>query len=180
MDRKAYINEISKYGLILFAICAVSMVLSSWLGAKSIIVSFLIWALKFYGCIHILYKACKSYAERLSLNRTSAIFPYGFRISMLSNVAISAYTLLHYSLFFPISEEQINMAMTAYGDIFPAEYMENIELIFENYAELTSMSMLIYLTVFSAIASLIIASATRIKDPFRTPADKKEEDDDII
>lgn len=175
MQKREYLNTVARYCLILAGVTVGATFISGLTGGNAI-AGTVIQLLKTFISITVLYKACREFASRESAIRTGPVFGFAYRTSMLSNVAISLFSLLWYTIN-PIDSSAVMAAVEMYPELIAGPDMEaTVNMLTENFPEYYALSMLFYLTVVSLIISLVVASSAKEKNPFR----QEEDNDDII
>lgn len=166
-------NTAGKAGLVLGLVPAVYLFISQFLGQVgmpafiSSILSFVLWAVKFVGCIWIMKFFMKKFVAENSTVSNSGTFRLGMAMAILSALVYSAAAFANVAFISPeLFEEQMDMVMQQMGSMMDSNTQSLLETYMENLAQITFISNLIYCFVFGTILSFILSRNIPSKDPF--------------
>ena len=179
--RKNLWNTAGKAGLILGVTSAAFMFLSQWLSQGSVpailnsILSFVIWAVKFVGCIWIMRFFMKSFVQQNSDADNSTSFRMGVAAALLSAVVYAAFSFANVAFisadFFA---EQMDTVLQQMAPMMDSNALSQIDKTMENLPQITFVSNLIYCFLYGTVVALILSRNIPSKDPF---ADYKPEEE---
>lgn len=182
IERKTIWEEAGRKGLILGAVTIAYMLLgmvlgdlSSAGGAKAIIgnvVSTLLWIVKTFLCIYLLYKFIAKFRNDWPEADRSDCFRMGSSTAFLSALLYSAFYLA-YVLFINPTVFSDTVAMMA--DVFPPEAMASMESMIPSMPAVGFFSNLIYCWLFGVILSFIFSRTG--EDIFRDGKGSKDEEE---
>lgn len=154
-------------GLVLSSITIIVTLLTNILGNNTnIIVSMLIWVVKFGGSLYLLYYLMKKYSSTQETISYGKSFGYGFLVCLFSSIVCACFIYISMEFIFP---EQTETAIKQTQQLiagYPEEQKDMFSKILNNYTYYILFGQLIYLTIFGAIASSIIANYTKKSNPF--------------
>ena len=131
------------------------------------ILTFVLWAAKFAGCIWIMKFFMKKFATENDSVNNSGIFRLGLMMAILSAVVYSAFTFANVAFISPeLFEEQMDMVMQQMGSMMDSNTQSLFETYMENLAQITFISNLIYCFIFGTVLSFILSRNIPSKDPF--------------
>ena len=174
MNRKEYLNRISKYGLMLAAISAAFSIINSAFTLNAGLALVLSFA-KLASTIWVLYYAMKKYACDCNLTIYSKVFSFGLSTSIMSAIAYSLYCLLHFSVLFPIDENELLNNMQSIMGPLSEEMIQQTISSMGSLPEMVSSFMLIYLTMIGVLFSLILAAFAKNDNPFGNREEQNED-----
>lgn len=156
-------------GLILSIITVIYSLVMTVFPLKGFLVIAIPWTVKFVVSNYILYYFMKKYATKFDNISYGACFNYGFIVSIFSAIICASFSFLSLTVLFPDSlattMETVQQAMAAQSmnqdqeEIF-GKWMERLP-------QITMFTLLIYYTVYGAIASSIFANFTKNTDIFK-------------
>lgn len=169
-------NEAGKTGLGLGALCIVCMVLSSLiskLGTGTMmtflvsILNFIIWAVKFTGCIMLMRFSMKRFASMYPSATRRNIYGLGVASAFLSALIVSAAVLAESTVINPEGyEATIDTILQQYSSMLDANSRSSLESISGNLPTIAFFSNLIYCFVYGWILSAILSRTIQSNDPF--------------
>ncbi|MDO4736612.1 MAG: DUF4199 domain-containing protein [Bacteroidia bacterium] len=168
-------------GLVLSSITIIATLASSVLGNNTnIIVSMVLWVLKFGGSLYLLYYLMRKYSNTLETISYGQSFGYGFLVCLFSSIVCACFAYISMEFIFP---EQTQIAIQQTKQLlvnYPEEQRAMLIKILDNYTYYMLFGQLIYLTIFGAIASSITANYTKKTNPFQnseiSETDNNQED----
>jgi len=176
-------NEAGKAGIVLGLIPIVYMGLSALIGglsSENVIVAFMIsvlkfllWALKFGGCIWAMAFFMKKFAASYNNVDNRDTFRLGTATALLSALIVSAFSLA----LMLINPDQINEAfdllLAQYSSMFDSNTMAAMENMRESMPTYSFIGNLIYCFVFGLILSAILSRSIPSRNPFDSTNDNE-------
>lgn len=166
-------NTAGKAGLILGVTSAAFMFLSQWLSQGSVpallnsILSFVIWAVKFIGCIWIMRFFMKSFVQQNPEADNSASFRMGTAAALLSAVVYAAFSFANVAF---ISADffagQMDAVLQQMAPMMDSNTLSQVDKTMENLPQITFISNLIYCFLYGTVLALILSRNIPSKDPF--------------
>ena len=168
-------------GLVSSAYVLISMLLTKLSGSTgmalvSTLLSFLLWALKFGGCIYLMKLFMTRFAAAHPGCDNSDTFRFGMVTAFLSALIFSAFDLAYLTWLAPDTMSQaIETVTEAYGSMLPAESIEAMEEM--NFGQISFFTNLIYCFLFGTVLSAILSRSIPSRNPFSEsrPTDTPEE-----
>ena len=175
--RKDMWNTAAKAGLVLGATSTAYMFLTQLMagttGFMMTILSFLLWAAKFGGCIWMMSFFMKKHVAEHPKADNKGTFNLGMATSLLSALVYSAAAFANVAFISGDAiAEQMNLTMQQMGSMMDSNTMGLMESYLENLPQITFFSNLLYCFVFGTVLSYILSRNIPNKDPF---ADYKPE-----
>ena len=131
------------------------------------ILTFVLWAAKFAGCIWIMKFFMKKFASENDSVNNSGIFRLGMMMAILSAIVYSAFSFANVAFisadFF---EAQMDTIMQQMGSMMDSNTQSLFESYMENLPQITFVSNLIYCFIFGTVLSFILSKNIPSKDPF--------------
>ena len=166
-------NTAGKAGLVLGLVPAVYLFISQFLGQAgmpafiSSILSFVLWAVKFVGCIWIMKFFMKKFVAENNGVTNANTFRLGNIMALLSALVYSAAAFANVAFISPeLFEEQMNAVMQQMAPMMDSNTLGMMETYLENLAQITFFSNLIYCFLYGMILSFILSRNIPSKDPF--------------
>jgi len=173
-------NTAGKAGLVLGLTSAVFLFISQFLGQAEMpaflnsIVSFILWAAKFVGCIWIMKFFMKKFASENESVTNSGTFRLGTIMALLSALVYSAVAFANVAFISAdLFAEQMDAVMQQMAPMMDSNTMSVMDTYMENLPQITFISNLIYCFLYGMILSFILSRNIPSKDPF---ADYKPEE----
>lgn len=165
---KEQCNTPFKQGLFLAIITILFSLISSYLEATHWSITFILWAIKFVGCISVLFFFMRANSEDKALFTYGDSFKNGFKITFHSALITSILNLI---LLITIYKEKIDESIDQLYQIFEQQVADEQSLevfnkIISNYEIYTGCATFIYLVIFGSVAAAIIANYTKKIDIF--------------
>ena len=157
-------------GLVSSAYVLISMLLSKLNGSTgmallSTVLAFLLWALKFGGCIYLMKLFMTRFAAVHPGCDNSDTFRFGMVTAFLSALIFSAFDMAYLTWIAPDTMSQaIETATEAYGSILPAESLEAMQEM--NFGQISFFTNLIYCFLFGTVLSAILSRNIPSRNPF--------------
>ena len=155
-------EEASKAGLALGLVSTAYLFITTFLaGAEmsaflNMALSFLLWAVKFAGCIWLMLKFMRRFAARNTEADNSSTFRFGVITALLSAVIYAA----------ALYVEQMNMLMQQMAAMVDSNTMEQMDDVLGIMPQLTFFSNLIYCFFYGTILSFILSRNIPDRNPF--------------
>ena len=165
--KKEFWSSAAFDGLLLALVCIVSTLLktSFTIGGG---LSILILIVQLVLTIWMLLRFMKRYGAPQEQYPYGSAYSYGFTVSLLSNIIIMAYLLLHYTLIFPNAVTDAIVGMESVMESFSSGYdadMSMVETMMQYYHLVVPISLFIMYTIWAAIISAILASFAKKETP---------------
>jgi len=121
---------------------------------------------KLVATVGLLYYFMKGFGEEQERYTYNTAFTYGFLVSFCSNIVISCYLWLHYTIIFPDSIEKTIQATQQIVSQYNLDQTA-MDMIMKNFPVLMSIGPLIVYSILGLIFSAILASfAKKAELPF--------------
>lgn len=173
MIKKNMWNTGAKAGLILGLVSTVYMFITQLLGTVqmgtflSSVLSLVLWAAKFGGCIWIMSFFMKKFAAENPEADNSMTFKFGMVASILSALIFAAANFANMAYisadFFQTQMEAVMQAMAPQLD---SNMMQSMEKTLENLPQMMFFYYLIYCFIFGTILSAILSRNIPSRNPF--------------
>ncbi len=157
-------NEAAKTGVLLGIVPVVYMFLTqlvSKVGAGHAVISafvnFILWAVKFGGCIWLMMVFMKKFAADFRADN-SETFKFGCIVALCSSVIVSAVSLANVLVINPdLLASQMDAVISAYSSSLDSNSMQMLDKVSGVLPEITFFSNLIYCFLFGVVLSLILS-----------------------
>ena len=166
-------NTAGKAGLLLGLVSTAFLFISQFLGQVEIpkfinsILSFVLWSVKFVGCIWIMKLFMKKFVSENNGVRNSNTFRLGTTMALLSALVYSAFAFANVAFISPeLFEGQMDAVMQQMAPMMDSNTQGMMETYLENLPQITFFSNLIYCFVYGMILSFILSRNIPSKDPF--------------
>lgn len=176
INSKTLWDNAGKGGLILGAITVGFMLLSfatTLLPENSIgvflstILSFILWAAKFGGCIYVMYCLMKKFAADFPSADKAAVRKYGIFVGITSALIVAAFQLIYMLYIAPDTiAEAFETAMQTYSSMLDSNSMEVLEGLQDRMPVINFFTQFIYCSLFGLVIASIFAGKIRPDDPF--------------
>ena len=175
MEQKSKLSTAALNGLYLAAITVVCSLLTSAIELKGV-ASIIVWMVKFAGTNYLLYYFMKDYANKNNISNYGKNFSYGFLLSNLSAIVCACFSFFSITFLFPNStSEAISLMQETMAQQQMSSDEENaIDMIIARLPEITLFGTLIYLMIYGAIASAVIANFSKKEE---NPFSENEEEE---
>lgn len=171
LNRSALWNAAGVAGIALGAVPVAHLYLTRAISgiqvpAASLALTFLLWAVKFGGCIWLmLFFMKKFHAKYRSDNRD--VVRFGIITSFCSALIFSGIGLADMLVISPdYMEEQFAQAFSAYSSLLDSNSMAMLEKMKGSIPQISFFSNLIYCFLYGTVLSVILAGYAAPKDPF--------------
>jgi len=178
VNKKAIKGEAASAGLVLGLISSSYLIISNLRisGVVWGVFSFVLWAVKFVGCIwlmsYFMKKLCKNY-EGVTNSDT---FRLGVLIALFSALITAVVSYISAAYIFPDAlEESMNKAMEMYSSFLDSNSMDQIEEMMDKLPAISLVSNFLWCMIFGTVLSAILSGRIPEKDPFASY--KKDSDD---
>lgn len=184
-SKSGFWNLAGKAGLVLGAVSSVYMLIGQLLssGASTTgaafllsLLSLVLWAAKFVGCILLMKLFMKKYAATDRSISNSDTFKFGMSVALLSSIVYSAFYFAYVSFIAPDTFAiALSMVSESYSSMMTSEAMEALEN--TNMERVSFFTNLIYCFIFGTILSAILSSNIPSKNPFDERYNNQENTD---
>ncbi len=157
-------------GLVSSAYVIINFLLSKLTGSTgmallSTLLAFLLWALKFGGCIYLMKYFMTKFAAAHPAADNSDTFRFGLATAFLSALIFAAFDMAYFTWIAPDTMTQaLETVQESYGSLLPAESLEAMEEM--NYGQIMFFSNLIYCFLFGTVLSAILSRNIPSRNPF--------------
>jgi hypothetical protein len=179
ISSKTIWNEASRAGVALGLLCIACMVLSTLLAkvkggvALNMAVSvgaFVIWAVKFTGCIALMKKAMERFVSAYPGADNRDSYRLGVTTALLSALIVAAGSLANYMFLAPAeTAAAIDVVMQQYSTSLDSNTMKSLEAVMDNFPTISFFSNLIYCFIYGWILSAILSRRIPSSNPFSNP-----------
>ena len=166
-------NTAGKAGLFLGLVSTAFLFISQGIGQIEIpaflnsILGFVLWAVKFVGCIWIMRFFMKKFSSENSSATNSDTFKLGMAMAILSALVYSAFAFANVAFISPeLFESQMDSVMQQMAPMMDSNTQSLMETYMENLPQITFISNLIYCFLYGMILSFILSRNIPNKDPF--------------
>ena len=166
-------NTAGKAGLFLGLVSTAYLFISQFMGQAEIpaflnsILSFVLWAAKFVGCIWIMKFFMKKFASDNASVTNSGTFRLGLAMAILSALVYSAFAFANEAFISPeLFETQMDAVMQQMAPMMDSNTQSVMETYLENLPQITFVSNLIYCFLYGLVLSFILSRNIPGKDPF--------------
>lgn len=161
----------AKAGLVLGIISSAYMFLTQFMagttGFMITILSFVLWAAKFGGCIWLMSFFMKKFAAEHPEVDNKATFNLGMATALLSALIYSAAAFANIAFISgDAMAEQMNQMMQQMGSMMDSNSKSLMETYMEKLPQITFFSNLLYCFVFGTVLSYILSRNIPSRDPF--------------
>ena len=169
--RKDMWNTAAKAGLVLGLVSTAYMFITQLLagasGFMTSILSFVIWIVKFGGCIWLMSFFMKKHVAANPEVDNRGTFNLGMTTSLLSALVYAAAAFANIAFISGDTiSEQIDLMVQQMGSMIDSNTMAMMDSYMENLPQITFFSNLIYCFVFGTVLSYILSRNIPSRDPF--------------
>ena len=169
--RKDMWNTAAKAGLVLGAVSSAYMFITQLMAGSTgfliTILSFLLWAAKFGGCIWLMSFFMKKHVAAHPEVDNKGTFSLGMATALLSALVYSAAAFANIAFISGDAiAEQVNLTMHQMGSMMDSNSIALMETYMEKLPQITFFSNLIYCFVFGTVLSYILSRNIPSRDPF--------------
>lgn len=166
-------NEAARYGLIFGGISSAYIYLGRLMVALELtgtfgsILSFVLWAAKFIGCIKLMQYAMQKFSLENPSAERSDIFRLGRNIAVLSALVFSTFTLA--DLMYISTEyyqEACTTIITEMSKTLPAQNVEEMKNMLVDLPKYTFIGNFIYCSLYGIVLSFILSRNIPSQNPF--------------
>ncbi len=163
----------AKLGLLCIACMAASFLISKIHGGTAIVLlvsvlNFIIWAVKFTGCIAIMRRDMTRFAMAQQEDERGRAYRFGVASALLSALIVSAATLANILFISPeMFQATIDAVMNQYSAVLDANGRQALESVSGNLPTINFFVTLGYCFVYGWILSAILSRSIRPADPFK-------------
>ena len=164
-------NTAAKAGLVLGLVSTTYMFVTQLMAGASgfimTILSFLLWAAKFGGCIWLMSYFMKKHVAAHPEADNKGTFNLGMATALLSALVYSAAAFANMAFISGDAiAEQVNLTMQQMGSMMDSNSMALMESYMEKLPQITFFSNLLYCFVFGTVLSYILSRNIPSRDPF--------------
>ena len=164
-------NKAAEAGLVLGLISTAYMFINMWIAANpgflGTVLSMILWAAKFAGCILVMRNYMKKFAVVYPEIENKDTFNFGMATALLSALVYSAAAFANVAFISgDLLVEQINLSIQQMSSMMDSNSMAMMESYIEKLPQLTFFSNLIYCTAFGTVLSFILSRNIPSRDPF--------------
>ena len=183
-------NEAGRAGLALGGLCVVCMVLSSLVGklptegnvgmsTLSTFLSFLIWAVKFGGCIWLMMIFMKALVRKNPDFTGAETLKFGTASALLSAIIVAGWFLCYVLFIAPDTfTDSFNQTMSQMGGSLDANGRQLMDKMKDKMPVIGFFSQLIYCFLYGYVLSLILSRNIPSRNPFQQDESIQNADDD--
>ena len=169
--RKDMWNTAAKAGLVLGAVSSAYMFFTQLMAGSTsfmiTILSFLLWAAKFGGCIWLMSFFMKKHVSAHPEVDNKGTFSRGMATALLSALVYSAAAFANIAFISGDAiAEQVNLTMHQMGSMMDSNSIALMETYMEKLPQITFFSNLIYCFIFGTVLSYILSRNIPSRDPF--------------
>ncbi len=139
-------------------------------GASSVwmtILNFLLWGIKFAGCIWLMMFFMKRLVSKYNVVDNRATFRFGAITALCSSLIFSAFALANVLIINPgLISETMETAMQAYGSMLDSNSLAVLDRMEDMMPQMIFFSNLVYCSIYGIILSLILSRGIPSKNPF--------------
>ena len=178
--RKTLWNEAGKAGLVLGAVSTVYLFLAQFAGTVkmpallNLLMTTILWAGKFGGCIWFMMYFMKKFAKQNSGVDNRTTYRFGLAASVLSALVYAAASFAN-TAFISVDmiAENTRILMEQMAPVMDSNSLDQMENVMAKLPQLTFFSNLIYCSIYGSVLSFILSRNIPNKNPF---ADDKSEE----
>ena len=165
-------NSAAKAGLALGLVSSAYLFSNQWTAeiggpVLSGILSFILWAVKFGGCIWLMMFFMKKFVAENTEADNSTSFRFGVATALLSAIIYAAFSFANTAYFSAdMIAENMDTVMQAYSQFMDANTMSRMDEMISKMPQITFFSNLIYCSIFGTILSLILSRNIPSRNPF--------------
>ncbi len=173
-------NGAAVAGLALGGVSSAYMFLTQFMSGAGLpafsaqLVSWILWAVKFGGCIWIMMFFMKKFASENPEADNKDTRRFGMAAAFLSAAVFAAVSFANVAFISAdMYSEQMNMLMQQMAPMMDSNTLSQVDKTLENLPQITFFSNLIYCFIYGAVLSAILSGNIPNRDPF---ADYKPEE----
>ena len=166
-------NTAGKAGLFLGLVSTAFLFISQGINQIEIpaflnsIIGFVLWTIKFIGCIWIMKYFMKQFTAENEEATNSNTFRLGMAMAILSALVYSAFAFANVAFISPdLFTEQMDAMMQQMAPMMDSNTMSVMETYMENLAQITFFTNLIYCFIYGTVLSFILSRNIPSKNPF--------------
>ena len=164
-------NTAAKAGLVLGSISTAYMFILQWIagapGFISSLLSMILWAAKFSGCIWVMKFYMKRFAAEHHDISNKDTFNFGMATALLSAFVYAAASFANIAYISGDAVvEQLNLSIQQMSSMMDSNSMAMMESFMQKLPQFTFFSNLIYCTAFGTVLSFILSRNIPDRDPF--------------
>ena len=171
--RKTLWEEAGKAGLALGATSSAYLFLTQFLGNAelpaliSMLVTTILWAAKFGGCIWLMMYFMKKFAKQNPSAENNTIYRFGMAVSVLSALVYAAASFANTAFISAdMIAENTRLLMEQMASVMDSNSLNQMEGFMEKLPQITFFSNLFYCIIYGSILSFILSRNIPSKNPF--------------
>ena len=170
--RKNLWNSAAKAGMVLGLVSSAYLFINQWVTSMGVpvlagLLSFVLWAVKFGGCIWLMMFFMKKFAAENNAADNSTTFRFGVATALLSALVYAAFSFANMAYFSTdLIAENMDAVMQAYSQFMDSNTMSQMEKTMTKLPQITFFGNLIYCFIFGTILSAILSRNIPSRDPF--------------
>lgn len=172
-SRKILWEEAGKAGLALGAVSTAYLFLAQYAGTVkmpavlSLLVTTILWAVKFGGCIWLMMHFMKKFATDNRITENSVTYRFGLAASFLSALVYAAASFANAAFFSAdMIAENTNLLMEQMAPMMDSNSINQMEGLMAKLPQITFFSNLFYCIIYGSILSFILSRNIPNKNPF--------------
>lgn len=168
-------NTAAKAGLVFGMISSAYLFLAQALGTTEMpamltsVISFVLWAVKFWACIYLMRTVMKKFATANPEADNSTTFRLGTATALLSAIVYAAVSFANVAY---ISADtfalEINKTLEQMAPMMDSNSMNMMDTFIENMPQITFFSNLLYCFAFGTVLSAILSRNIPTRNPFQS------------
>ncbi len=172
LTKGALWNRAGAAGLVLGLVSTAYMFITQYMTGISsaflqTLMTFLLWALKFGGCIWLMKYFMKRFAEGFEGADNSATMRFGMAAAACSALVYSTMTLANVLIISPdLYSTALDTVMQSYSSILDSNSASMLEKMWDRLPQITFFSNLIYCFIYGTVVSAILSRNIPARDPF--------------
>lgn len=170
--RKNLWNSAAKAGMVLGLVSSAYLFINQWVTSMGIpvlsgVLGFVLWAVKFGGCIWLMMFFMKKFAAENTAADNSTTMKFGIATALLSALVYAAFSFANMAYFSTdLIAENMDAVMQAYSQFMDSNTMSQMEKTMTKLPQITFFGNLIYCFIFGTILSAILSRNIPSRDPF--------------
>lgn len=166
-------NSAGIAGLLLGLLSSAYLFINQWSSVAempaflSMLLSFILWAAKFAGCIMLMMFFMKKFAAENPEAGNSTTFRFGMAAAFLSALIYAAVSFANVAFISAdYFAEQMDIVMQSYAQIMDSNTMSQMDKMLGKMPQITFFSNLIYCFIFGTLLSGILSRNIPSRNPF--------------
>ena len=170
--RKNLWNSAAKAGMVLGLVSSAYLFINQWVTSMGIpvlsgVLGFVLWAVKFGGCIWLMMFFMKKCAQQNPNVQNSTTFRFGMAASVLSAIVYAAASFANTAFISAdMIAESTRLLMEQMAPVMDSNSLNQMEGFMEKLPQITFFSNLFYCIIYGSILSFILSRNIPSKNPF--------------